>query len=195
MAGYKITNQHALYYLTLTTVGWIDIFTRQRYRDILINSLDYCQKHKGLILHAYVVMSNHVHLIAQSQEPGRLSDILRDFKKFTSSMIIRSIQEDTESRRDWLLHVMAFHARYNHNNSLYQLWQHDNHPIELYSPDFIYQRLTYIHLNPVRAGWVAEAEHYLYSSAANYAGKKGLLDISVIDIAPTVGYVHLGSLD
>ena len=109
-------------------------------------------------------------------------------------MIIKSIQEEPESRRDWLLLVFRYYARFNKNNSLHQLWQHDKHPIELYSPDFIYQRLAYIHQNPVRAGWVEAAEQYRYSSALDYAGGKGLLDISVIDIAPTIGYVHVGDL-
>ena len=137
MAGYKISNQNALHYLTLTTVGWVDVFTRQCYRDIVLESLAYCQREKGLILHAYVIMSNHIHMIAQAQAPSRLSDILRDFKKFTSAMIIKSIQEESESRRDWLLLLFRYHARFNKNNSVHQLWQSDNHPIELYSPDFI----------------------------------------------------------
>lgn len=75
--------------------------------------------------------------------------------------------------------------------SLHQLWQNDNHPIELYIPDFVYQRLVYIHQNPVCAGWVEAAKHYRYSSSVDYSGGKGLLDISVIDIAPTIGYVHV----
>lgn len=194
MAGYKITKQNALHYLTLTTVGWVDVFTRQRYRDIVLESLAFCQREKGLAVHAYVIMSNHIHLIAQAQALNRLSDILRDFKKFTSAMIIKSIHEEPESRRDWLLLLFQYHARFNQNNSLHQLWQNDNHPVELYSPDFIYQRLVYIHQNPVRAGWVDVAEHFRYSSAVDYAGGKGLLDIYVIDIAPTIGYVHLGDL-
>ena len=103
MAGYKISNQNALHYLTLTIVGWVDVFTRQRYRDILLDSLAYCQRKKGLTLHAYVIMNYHIHMIAQAQVPNRVSDILRDFKKFTSAMIIKSIQEEPESRRDWLL--------------------------------------------------------------------------------------------
>lgn len=72
-----------MHYLTLTTVGWVDVFTRKRYCDILLDSLAYCQREKGLILYAYVIMSNHLHLIAQTKETSRLSDILRDFKKFT----------------------------------------------------------------------------------------------------------------
>lgn len=150
MAGYKISNQHAMYYLTLTTVGWVDVFTRKRYCDILLDSLAYCRREKGLILYAYVIMSNHLHLIAQAKETSRLSDILRDFKKFTSAMIIKSIQEEPESRRDWLLLIFRYYARFNKNNSLHQLWQHDNHPIELYSPDFIYRTTP-----EVRAYWTS----------------------------------------
>ncbi len=82
-----------------------------------------------------------------------------------------------EGGRNWLLLLMQYHARFNQDNNLHQLWQRDNHSIELYSPDFIYQRLVYIHQNPVRAGWVEAAEHYRYSSAIDYVGGKGLLDI------------------
>lgn len=181
MHGHKITNQNAMHFLTSTTVSWIDLFTRQRYRDIILESLSYCQKEKGLILHAYVIMSNHLHLIARAEEPARLSDILRDFKKFTANRIIKSIQEEPESRRDWLLHIMAQHARHNKNNTHFQLWQQDNHPKEMYSPGFIRQKLVYIHLNPVRAGWVERPEHYLYSSASNYILGRGLLDVTILE--------------
>jgi putative transposase len=193
MHGHKIIDQKGLYYLTITTVGWIDVFTRRRYRDIILDSLDYCQKNKGLILNAYVVMSNHLHLIAQAREEARLSDILRDFKKYTSSQIIKSIKQEPESRRDWLLHVLAYYARYNKNNSHYQLWQRDNHPVYLYSPAFIVQKLGYLHLNPCRAGLVKEPEDYLYSNASNYISGEGLLDVTILELPGTLmGYVYTG---
>lgn len=182
MHGHKITNQNAMHFLTSTTVGWIDIFTRQRYRDIILHSLSYCQKAKGLILYAYIIMSNHLHLIARAEEPARLSDILRDFKKFTANQIIKSIQKDPESRRDWLLQVMADHGRFYKNNTKFQLWQQDNHPKELYSPGFTAQKLDYLHLNSVRAGWVERPEQYLYSSASNYVLGRGLLEVVVLDL-------------
>lgn len=194
MENYNVENQHATHFLTLTTVGWIDVFTRKRFRDILIESMAFCQKEKGLVINAFVVMSNHIHLIARVKPPFQMSNVLRDFKKYTAAMIIKAIQEEPESRRDWLLLVMEYHAKHNQSNSHHQFWQHDNHAVELYSPEFTYQKLAYIHQNPVQAGWIENAEEYLYSSARNYAGKKGLLEVEIIDIAPTIGYVHLGKL-
>ena len=120
MSGYRITNQHGLHYLTLTTVGWIDVFSRQIYRDHIIDSLKFCQENKGLVVYAYVIMSNHLHLITHSKEPFQLSDTLRDFKKYTAKQIIETIQSPKESRKDWLLHVMSYYAKYNQNNRTYQ---------------------------------------------------------------------------
>ena len=154
-AGYKIRNQQGVYFLTLTVVNWVDVFTRKVYRDILIDSLRFCQEKKGLNLHAYVIMSNHIHLIASSKT-GQLSDFLRDFKKHTSKTIVKEIEEGNESRKYWLLNVFKFKATLHQRNEIYQLWTHDNHPIELESNSFIAQKLNYLHDNPVRAGWVDE---------------------------------------
>ena len=83
--GYLIRNQTLPHFITATVVDWIDIFTRQTYRDSVIESLDYCIKNKGMILYGYVIMSNHIHLIIQSED-GKLSDLIRDFKKFTAKI-------------------------------------------------------------------------------------------------------------
>ena len=97
--GYHIANQNDVYYLTITVQEWVDVFTRQRYRDIIIESLRHCMDNKGLSLYAYVIMSNHLHLIARAEEGFELSNILRDFKKHTAKQIIKSIQCEPESRR------------------------------------------------------------------------------------------------
>ncbi|MCB0502760.1 MAG: transposase [Bacteroidetes bacterium] len=175
--SYKIEDQEALYFLTFSTVGWVDLFTRRKYKDVLIESLKYCQEEKGLELYCWVIMSNHVHLIARAKEGFRLSDILRDFKKFTSKKIIKEIEEQGESRREWLLRLLAYYGKINKKNSQYQVWRNDNHPIVLYSANVIDQKMNYIHNNPVEEGIVENAEYYLYSSAKDYAGGKGLLDI------------------
>lgn len=190
MSGYKIENQTSIHFLTMTTVGWLDIFSRQCYRDILIESMKYCQKEKGLLIFAYVVMTNHLHCIWQTPD-GKLSDVVRDFKKYTSAMIIQQIiSNKVESRSDWLKIVMDYHAKFNSNNSNYQLWQNGNHPIELESPKFLSQKLNYIHLNPVRAGIVKESEHYIYSSASNYLTGMGIIDVNILDLPHSfVGYI------
>jgi len=185
--GYQIEDQSALYYLTLQVVDWIDIFTRPIYRDIIIDSLRFCQEKKGLQIFSYVIMSNHIHLIANSPY-GHLSETLRDFKKYTTKTIISAITEGNESRKDWLLNRFGFNAQ-QHNlsrnigsrNEHYQLWTHENHAVILYSNDFIQQKLEYLHNNPVRARIVEKPEDYIYSSARNYADSEGLLEVAFIE--------------
>ncbi len=188
MGKYRILEQQGLNYLTLTIVGWIDIFSRQRYRDIVIESLKDCQEHKGLRINAFVIMSNHIHLVGYA-EGNQLSHVLRDFKKFTANQILKAIQEEPESRREWVLHMFQYFANVNIDNRHFQVWQGDNHPIALWSLPVIWQKIDYIHLNPVRAGIVAEPEHYLYSSAVNYAGGKGLLEIELMEPMGLIGPV------
>lgn len=109
MNGHKIVNQNALHFITLTVVSWADVFSRQVYRDIVLDSLIYCQKEKGLVVNAYVLMSNHLHLICYPKMPNLLSNTIRDFKKFTSKRIIYEIETNkSESRREWLLRLFKF---------------------------------------------------------------------------------------
>jgi len=179
---YAIYNQQAIHFITFAVVQWVDVLSRPEVKDIVIDSLRHCQKEKGLDLHAYVIMSNHVHLIASARENYRLSDILRDLKKFTSKRIYEFAQESTqESRKNWMLWLFKSNGQQNANNKNFQVWQQDNHPIELTSNEMMDQRLNYLHENPVRAGLVYEPEHYVYSSAIDYAGGKGLLDLVFLD--------------
>ena len=183
MNGHKIVNQNSLHFLTITVVGWIDVFTRQKYRDVIIQSLRYCKQHKGLVINAYVIMSNHIHIIAYAQEGYNLSHIIRDFKRFTARAIIQDIiQSPEEGRSEWMLRLFKYHGKYNGKNDKFQFWIQDNHPIELVSPSWIKQKLDYIHLNPVRSGLVDNGEKYLYSSARQYGGKKGILGVEIIDL-------------
>jgi len=181
MAGYTIANQQSLHYLTLTVVGWVDVFSRDCYRAILLDSLVYCQKEKGLNVYAYVIMSNHIHLIARTEELG-LSDVLRDYKKYTARTILKMIEDKThpESRREWMLHLFSYFARKNKNNRKYQFWIQNNHPIELSSNQWIRQKLHYVHYNPVRNGLVDKPEHYRYSSASNYLTGEGVFPVTVL---------------
>lgn len=177
--GYQIKDQHALHYITLQVVYWVDIFTRKTYRDIVIESLQYCQQEKGLEIYAFVIMSNHIHLVVKS-ETLDLSDILRDFKKFTSKKIVTAIEDSTESRKNWMLRLFAHAAARQNNKGKFQVWTHENHAIELYSNEVIQEKVDYIHLNPVRSGIVAYPEEYLYSSARNYADMEGLLHVNLV---------------
>ena len=179
--GYQIKDQSGLYYLTFQVVDWIDIFTRQIYRDIVIDSFKYSMENKGFQLFGYVIMSNHIHLIANSSNE-RLSDTVGDIKKFTSKKIIKTIQSISESRREWLLNRFQFNAKQHSRNENFQVWTHENHAIYLYSPEFIAEKLEYLHQNPVRAGIVVNPEDYLYSSARNYAGLDSVLEVELLSL-------------
>ena len=134
--GYKIRNQAETHFVTFAVIEWVDVFTRKEYRDILIDSIKYCQAEKDLLMHCWCIMSNHVHLISSAKN-NDLSDILRDFKKFTSKKIIDAIQNNLhKSRREWMLKIFRQAGEDNSRNNEYQFWRQDNRPEELYSPAF-----------------------------------------------------------
>jgi putative transposase len=132
---YYITNQHESYFITCTVTEWIDLFTRPVYKQIIVDSLNYCIATKGLILNGWVIMSNHIHFAGRCSEPNRMSDFLRDFRKFTSKEFIKAIVGNPESRREWLLDKFAFEARRSGRADHYKVWRDDNHAIELSSID------------------------------------------------------------
>jgi REP element-mobilizing transposase RayT len=176
-SGYQIIEQDAPYFLTFQVVKWIDVFTRKKYKDIVIDSLIYCQKHKELEIYAYVLMSNHIHILMRSNI-SKLSDTIREFKSFTARQILQEMESESESRRKWMLNIFEFSAKQHKRNENHQLWTHENHAELIYSNHFLKQKIHYIHDNPVRAGIVEKAEDYIYSSAGFYGGKDGLLQVN-----------------
>jgi len=176
---YKIQDQQGCHFITMTIVHWIDVFSRMEYRDIMVNSLNYCIDKKGLRLYAWVIMSNHVHIVARIETELGMSGFLRDFKKYTSKGILKAIQEIPESRREWLLDKFSYEARRTGRATNYKLWKDDNHAVDLSNIDMM-DKINYIHNNPVNAGIVVEPAHYLYSSARDYARMKGLINVEIV---------------
>lgn len=177
---YKFRNPDGLYFVTFATVNWIDVFTRRCYKDLLVESLNYCIDKKGLEVFAWVVMSNHVHLLVK-RDKEVLEDVIRDFKKFTAKSILKEIiDQQQESRKEWMLWMFERAGKRNSNNSKYQFWQQHNQPIELITNESIENTIEYIHNNPVKAGYVDHPEDYPYSSAVDFAGSKGLITVQSI---------------
>jgi len=171
---YKFHNPDGIYFVTFAVQGWVDVFTRNEYKDILIENLKYCQKNKGLEIFAWCIMTNHVHMVVRAEEDNLLQDILRDYKKFTSKAVTKAINVNIrESRKEWLLEQFK-------TPKGFRFWRSDNNPIELWSNGVIDQKINYIHQNPVKEGFVFRPEDFVYSSGVDYAGGKGLLDIIVV---------------
>ena len=140
--AYVVKNQEALHFVTFTVHQWADVFTRQTYVDVIIESLRYCQKEKGLEVFAWVIMSNHIHLILRASGKNSLSDIIRDFKKHTSKAIFRAINNNVqESRKTWLLKVLS------HEQKIW-FWEEGYHAEEIITKEFFESKLNYIHMKP-----------------------------------------------
>ncbi len=137
--GYIIRDQEKAHFITATVVDWIDVFTRQVCRDCVIDCLNYCVANKGMIVYGYIIMSNHIHLILQSEE-GKLSELVRDFKKFTAKSILDKIQSEPESRREWMLERFQKATESHSRNKNHQFWQYSNHAEEIYTQEFMWNK-------------------------------------------------------
>lgn len=154
-------NENALHFLTMTVIEWIDVFTKPQYFKVIIDSLKYCQANKGLRLFEFVIMTNHLHLIARAKDGYKLSQIVSDFKKHTTREIIKLLAAD---RRHYILSLLrhSFAKKLNYDC---QLWQDGNYPEIITTESFLFEKVNYIHLNPVRKGYVDLPEQWHYSSA------------------------------
>ncbi|MGK7390819.1 MAG: REP-associated tyrosine transposase [Candidatus Cyclobacteriaceae bacterium M2_1C_046] len=177
---YKFYDKEGLYFVSFATIHWIDIFVRELYFNIILESLKFCRENKRMEIYAWCIMPSHVHLIYRGKDsnPG---DILRDLKTHTSKQMQKEILENPhESRREWIIEMMEKAGANNSNVKHKQFWQQNNNPIQLWSPAVIDQKVDYIHNNPVEAGFVFEPYHWKYSSAIDYSGGKGLLQIDYV---------------
>jgi putative transposase len=185
---YKIANPDGAYFLTLTVVGWIDAFTRKNHKMIIVESLKYCQQNKGLVIFGWCLMPSHMHLIARAEGEATMSEISRDFKKFTARKIIAQIQGEPESRREWMLSYFEHAEKHLKRIEKFKFWQDGNQAKEIYSKEFFYEKLAYIHNNPVEEMIVSKPEEYVFSSARNYTDLSVLLEI-VMESSRQVPYI------
>jgi putative transposase len=165
MKKYRVyPKETTFYYSTCTIVAWLPIFQDEVYFLIIIDSLNYCREHKGLFLLGYVIMPTHLHVITSNHESTTLSDIMRDFRAYTS----RRIREQLEQQgREGFLHIIENSAK-NIPKQQHRVWTDDYHPVALTSEKWFDQKMSYMHNNPVRKDFVEKSEHRRYSSARNW---------------------------
>jgi REP element-mobilizing transposase RayT len=166
--SYRVfTDKHYAYFVTWTVIDWLPLFAEPRYRQIVLDSLGYLRTNMHTQLNAFVVMSSHVHAVLWPDDGINLSDITRDFKRFTSRKISREAEQ-----QDAIQLISSFKNARGENRaqkiSTYQVWQEGSHPEAIFTEKFAKQKIDYIHLNPVRAGIVKTAEEWIYSSARAY---------------------------
>jgi len=168
---YLFSDERQPHFMTCTIVAWLSVFNRPDAVEIVLDSWRHLQR-KGLVLYGYVILDNHLHWIAAHDD---LRDAVSRFKSFTARSIIDLLEEKTAST---LLDQLAYYKLCHKIGQKYQLWQEGSHPQEIDDDVVMLQKLEYMHHNPLRRGFVDEAEDWRYSSARNYAGKAGLIKVT-----------------
>jgi putative transposase len=168
---YQIADQGYPYFLTCTVVDWLPVFARPSAVDVVLDSFRFLQRERAVKLYAYVVMENHLHFIGQS---NRMKEWVSRFKSFTARQIIDRLHEEGAVG---LLDQLARAKKAHKTDREYQFWQEGSHPECISNEAIMKQKVGYIHWNPVRRGYVDAPEHWRYSSARNYAGLPGLIEV------------------
>jgi len=168
---YRIFETDHPYFLTCTVVGWLPVFTRAETVQIDYDSWHFLQDHGRLIIYGYVILENHLQLVATSPD---LSKEIGDFKSFTARRIIDHLEkENARTLLKLLRHLKAKHKA----DRTYQVWQEGSHPQQLMNEGMMRQKLEYMHSNPIVRGYVDEPTHWRHSSARNYQGMPGLFPV------------------
>jgi REP element-mobilizing transposase RayT len=169
---YKIYDNAYPHFLTCTVVDWLPVFTRPDAVQTLLDSWSFLQREGRMTLFAYVVLENHVHFIASSRE---LSKEIGDFKSFTARKLIDLLQS---ANAKTILEQLAFRKAKHKTDREFQFWQEGSHPQQITSEEMMLQEIEYIHNNPLKRGFVDDPIHWRYSSARNYAGLPGLIEVA-----------------
>ena len=178
---HTIKKEHTTYYMTATVVEWLPIFTDASIRQILIDALNFAILERKLVIYGYCIMNNHIHLIANTEEPYLLMDIMRNFKRYTSRKISLAMLAKSDEWSQYCVSYFKACGEFHCKSISNKVWKDGNHAIELYSPAFYRQKLNYIHNNPVKAGYVDRPEEWECLSALDYAGGKSVL-VRVVQI-------------
>ncbi|WP_305909364.1 transposase [Methylomarinum sp. Ch1-1] len=170
-SSYRVLMNPCPHFLTATVNAWLPLFTQPQTVDIVLDSWRFLQNSGKFKLYGYVILENHLHLIAASDD---LSRDMQRFKSYTAKQIIAHLEQQNAER---LLGLLAFFKRAHKTESRYQIWEEGSHPKMIESESVMRQKLEYIHQNPVKRGYVDRPEHWRYSSARNYLGQPGLIDV------------------
>ena len=169
---YRIFETQYPYSMTCTIVGWLPVFTRPETVEIVFDSWRFLQREREFKLFGYVILENHLHPIASA--PG-LSAVIQSFKSFTAHQLIDLLRRHST---EVLLRQLRAHKLRHKKDSEYQVWQEGSRPKEIQSDEMMWQKLEYIHDNPAKRCYVDDPLHWRYSSARDYAGQQGLIEVT-----------------
>jgi REP element-mobilizing transposase RayT len=168
---YRFYENEYLYFLTCTIVGWLAVFRRPEAVQVVFDSWEFLKKEKGFRLYGYVILENHLHMVASAPE---VANAVKSFKMYTARQTIDLLE--AHGATVLLKQLRALKLRHK-TASEYQVWEEGSKPKQIKEDEMMLQKLEYMHKNPVKRGYVDEPVHWRYSSARNYAGMAGLIEV------------------
>jgi putative transposase len=171
---YKVLPNADTYFATCAAVNWLPLFSRTELAQIVLDSMKFMHENKRMVLHAYVVMENHLHIVGSSDD---FSGAMKNFKSFTARSIVDFLCENGPS---FFLEQLRFFRKEHKKNQDYQVWQEGFHPQAILNDAMLKEKIEYIHNNPVKRGYVEYPEHWRYCSAAQYVGLTGVVPINIL---------------
>jgi REP element-mobilizing transposase RayT len=170
---YRFGEDHYPHFMTCAVVAWLPLFSHPSLAEVIFDSWKFLQRERDIEIVAYVVLENHLHWIAVGPELGKR---VGQFKSFTATTIVKRMQQ---LGYETLLQELKYYKQRHKIDQSHQLWQEGSHPQVIESDDVMWQKIEYIHNNPLRRGYVDDPIHWRYSSARSYAGQPGLIDVCV----------------
>jgi putative transposase len=170
---YRFGDEHYPHFMTSTVVAWLPVFSTPEFAKVILESWRFLQAQRDIDMLAWVMLENHLHWIAVGPQ---LSRRVGEFKSFTATSILKLMEaKGTET----LLQELEFYKLKHKQDQRHQLWQEGSHPQIIETEEMMWQKIEYIHNNPLRRGYVDDPVHWRYSSARDYAGLPGLLEVVV----------------
>ncbi len=165
---YEPTHPH---FVTCTVLHWLPIFTRPESVQIIIDSLKFLQQKDNLKLYAYVILENHLHMVVQSDD---IEKSMKSFKQYTAKALLELLKKENVKT---ILDQLQFYKKAHHKATTYQIWEEGYQPKLMQTDAMMISKIKYIHQNPLKRGYVDDATHWRYSSARDYEGIKGLIEV------------------
>lgn len=172
----------ACYFVTLNVVDKIDLFARAAYKQVIADALNHFIRTQGLNLYCWCLMSSHLHLVLRTKDAAAPAYFERDFKKYTTPVLLKTIEVEMDLRREWMLQRFEEYGKSLRRLEKYHLWQNCSSPLRIENdqPRLLMDQIAHVHENPVREGIVDQPEAYLFSSARDYIGIRGLVAVKVV---------------
>jgi putative transposase len=174
----------ACYFLTFNIVDKVDLFVRPAYKTVITDALNHFIRAQGLHLYSWCLMSSHLHLVLRTRDGAAPAYFERDFKRYTTPAMLKTIEMEMDLRRDWMLQRFEEYGKTLRRLDKYHLWQNCSSPLRIENdqPRLLMDQIAHVHENPVREGIVDQPEAYLFSSARDYTGIRGLVAVKVVQV-------------